>query len=215
MIDDDKTRILKELTVTLEVCGSELSDAALQAILGELDGYGVDPVIAALVRCRRELTGRLSLAAIIERIDDGRPGPEEAWAMLPKDEAETTVITDDMRRAMGPALSLLAIGDHVAARVAFIECYRRGTLQARAEGLPVRWVATLGHDKASRSGVLAEAVRDGRLDIGHALQLCGDSMELQVIANPALQIDGPKGEGREIPQGIKDLIEFAKPKRIE
>jgi hypothetical protein len=51
---------------------------------------------------------------VIERLDDGRPGAEEAWAMVPKDEEESAVITGEMRFAMGVALRLLADGDAIA-----------------------------------------------------------------------------------------------------
>ena len=165
--------LLRDLAITAELCGSDLSEAASRIVLSELEHYDEDAVHGALARCRRELHGRFTLAAIIERLDDGRPGPEEAWGMMPKDEAESALITNEMREAMGAALRLLGDGDHVAARVAFLESYRRKVGEARAARLPVTWSPSLGHDPSGRTGVLIEGVRLGRITAQQALTCAG------------------------------------------
>lgn len=169
--------LLEDLAVTAEICGAELTEAAARVFLAELGGYEPAAVHGALARCRRELHGKLTLAAVIDRLDDGRPGPEEAWSLLPKDEADSAVISSDMRAAMGPALSLLSSGDAVAARMAFLEAYRKRVAVARAEREPLTWFPTLGHDPSGRADVLAEAVTKGRIAIDYARQLAGSASD--------------------------------------
>jgi len=96
-------RVIQELAGTAELCGTELSQAATQIMCAELEGYPEPMVLGALSRLRREHQGRFTLAAIISRMDDGRPGVEEAWAMFPKDESSTVAMTEEMREAMGAA----------------------------------------------------------------------------------------------------------------
>src|SRR3990167_9980819 len=75
-----RSDLLRGVVVTGEVCGTDLSNPAAEVMVRELEQYPIDAVVSALKRCRREVTGRLSLATIIARIDDGHPGAEEAWA---------------------------------------------------------------------------------------------------------------------------------------
>ena len=75
-----KAELLQAIAVTAELTATELSKDAARALADDLDGYPVHAVLNALRACRRELTGRLTLAAVIQRIEDGRPGPEEALA---------------------------------------------------------------------------------------------------------------------------------------
>lgn len=162
--------VLKSIAVTAELAGTQLSEAAARVFAADLAGYPPEQVVAALTRCRRELKGRLTVADVLSRIaeSDGRPGAEEAWAMMPRDEAQSVVMTDEMAAAMGTALPLLRDGDAIAARMAFKEAYQREVQRAREEGRPPRWFASLGHDRSGREGVLREAVQRGRLPAAQA-----------------------------------------------
>lgn len=93
------------------------------------------------------------------------PGPEEAWAMMPRDEAETVVWTAEMQEAFAIASPLLEAGDRVAARMAFIESYRKAVEAATREGKRPRWSVSLGTNKSDHAAVLAEAIRKGRLTV--------------------------------------------------
>jgi len=97
--------------------------------------------------------------------DDGRPGPEEAWAICFRaaDENATVVWTDEMAEAYGACWPILRAGDEVAARMAFKEVYARLLAQARERRMPPRWSATLGHDKAAQDAALLPHVQAGRL----------------------------------------------------
>ena len=56
-------------------------------------------VLKALTRCRREVKGMLTIQDVVSRIDDGRLGVEEAWAMMPFSESQSVVWTEEMAQA--------------------------------------------------------------------------------------------------------------------
>lgn len=164
--------LAKEIAVTAELTGTTMSEGAAEVMATELDAYDRRQVVGALRACRKELKGRLTMAAVLERLDDGRPGPEEAWSMIPMDEAGTTVWTSEMSQAFGVALALIEQGDKVAARMAFRETYNRMVQQARDQRRPVHWMVSLGHDPAGRPGPLARAVEAGRITYDEAQGHC-------------------------------------------
>lgn len=159
----NRADIIKAVAVTAELCGRVMSDAAARVFVADLERYPVPAVLDALTRCRREVRGALTLADVISRLEDGRPGPEEAWALMPVNEGVTVVWTEEMRLAFAAAGRPIARGDLVAARMAFKELYSRLLDHARNAGDPARWSVSLGHDPHGRDGPLIEAMRLGRL----------------------------------------------------
>lgn len=159
--------ILKAVAVTAELTGAELSEAALRVMAGDLGAYPEAAVIRALDRCRKELKSRLTLAAVLERIEeqDGRPGADEAWAIAlgALDEAETVVWTDEMAEAFAVARPVLEARDKVGARVAFRDAYERLVREGRESGKGCKWVASIGHDATRREAALIQAVQRGRV----------------------------------------------------
>lgn len=165
--------LLQAIAVTAELTGTQLSAAAARVMAGDLSHYPEAQVLKALTRCRREVRSRLTIADVVSRLDDGRPGAEEAWAMLPKAESDTAVWTTEMAQAFGVCSSLLD-EDPVAARMAFKEAYVKKVQQARDSGHQVMWSVSLGHDASGREAPLLEAVQLGRLTVNHAKALIPD-----------------------------------------
>lgn len=163
--------LIQALAATAELCGTNLSEAAAKLMLADLSEYDERAVLHALSKCRRELKGRLTLAEIVSRIDDGRPGAEEAWAVLPFDEATSVVWTKEMSDAFWIAQPLIDAGEKIPARMAFKEAYLRLVAEAREHREPVKWTVSLGHDQAGRQPVLAAAVEKGRIAASHARTL--------------------------------------------
>ena len=93
------TSLLKAIAVTAELTGTTQSAAAAEIMAQDLARFPESQVLSALTMCRRELKGRLTIADVIQRLDDGRPGAEEAWAMIPKSEGSTVVWTAEMAHA--------------------------------------------------------------------------------------------------------------------
>ena len=165
------TDLIKAVAVTAELCGRTFSPEAAAVFVGDLAAYPERAVIAALGKCRREVRGMLTIAEVVSRLDDGRPGAEEAWSLMPFDEAQSVVWSDEMSRAFGVCGPLLAVGDRVAARMAFKETYTRLVSEAREGGVPVKWSPSLGHDPRGREAALLAAVDRGQITLEHAREL--------------------------------------------
>lgn len=212
----NKQDLAAALIVTAEVMGSELSTTAAKAMVRELESYPPGAVASALKRCQRELGGRLTLAAILQRIDDGWPAPEAAWALCQpaRDESNTVVWTDEIAQAFGIARELLKQGDHVAARMAFLEDYRESLRAARAESRLPRWWASLGHDRAGRASVVLDAVERRQLTADYARELVAGN----ALAETRLRrLEGRKDDVALQPPdatAIAALVAQAAPKRL-
>jgi len=194
------SQVLEAVAVTAELCGRTFTPAAATMFVSDLEGFSDGAVLKALSRCRREVRGVLTVSDVISRLDDGRPGPEEAWAMLPRDEETTVVWTDEMRAAWAIARPMLEADEDIPARMAFKESYIKEVSEARDNRVPVRWEVSLGHDRDGREQVLTRAVELGRLtseqaktlipsksseaSIGHFL-LTGNSRPLLEATPPA------------------------------
>jgi hypothetical protein len=165
--------LIEAIGATAEIMGTQLQPTSLMVMADDLSGYPLEKVLIALTRCRREITGKLTLAAVIDRLNsnDGRPGADEAWGMIPRNESVSAVLSQDMLTAMGAAQPLLDEGDQVAARMAFKESYNRLITEARNNSIPVQWFPSLGDDKNGREAVVKEAVRLGRVSEVHAQKL--------------------------------------------
>lgn len=153
--------IIQAIAVTAQIYGKTFSEEAARVYAGDLEGYPESSVLTALAKCRRELRYFPTVADILNRIDDGRPGPDEAWAMIPKTEAESVVWTPEMRDAF--AIVRPMMDDLIAARVAFKEAYVKRLQQARDQRTPAQWEPSLGHDKRMHSAILNQALEKGRL----------------------------------------------------
>lgn len=165
------SELYQAIAVTAELTGTTMSEGAARVMASDLSLYPLEQVLGALTRCRKEVRSRLTIADVIQRLEDGRPGPEEAWAMLPKDESSSVVWTREMQQAWAVASGLIAEGETVQARMAFLEHYRTQVQRARDEGVPVNWTPSLGHSPSGRESVLREAVEKGRLTAQHVAGL--------------------------------------------
>lgn len=138
-----------------------LADYDIADVRAALDAHVRDPQRGRFPPVPADVIAQLQAAAE----DDGRPGPEEAWAIARRatDEAATVVWTVEMSQAWAVALPLLGSRDDVGARMAFREAYQRLLAEARAAGTPPRWSASLGWDEQQRAQAIGQAVQLGYL----------------------------------------------------
>lgn len=176
--------VIQILMVMTEMYERAPSKDGARILALDLAEYPQGVVLNALQRCRKEMPRFPTLADIISRIDDGRPGIEEAWAMIPKTEDETVVWTEEMRDAYSVTRSMMS--DPIAARMTFREKYGKLLAEARSSAKPTKWEACLGTDPQQRAGALAEAVRLNRIDRSHARALIPD------LAGTQKQLAGPE-----------------------
>lgn len=179
--------LIKAIAVTAELCGRTFSPEAAAVFVEDLAGFDEQQVMGALRRCRREVRGLLTTQDVVSRIDDGRPGPDEAWAMLPRDEATSVVWTTEMADACSVAKPLLSAGDRAGAAKAFREAYVARVNAARDERRPPEWQVSLGHDIRGREEALQIAVQRNRLTLSQA-QSYGLPLQIQASAGDVLQL---------------------------
>lgn len=148
-----------------EISGRAISPGAAAMMAQDLSGHPPDAVLSALQSCRQELNRFPTVHDIISRIEsrDGRPGAEEAWSMIPKDETGSVVWSDEMSGAYAVAYPLLKSGDEVAARMAFKEKYAAMVKESRGLKQKPQWRMSPGTDKSGRNGAISEALRLGRI----------------------------------------------------
>lgn len=194
--------VVDTLAAMAEIYMVTLNKPAALLMLSDLEGYTEFQIMHALTRCRRELKRFPTVADILERIDDGRPGIEEAWGMVCKDEYSTIVWTEEMRIGYAACAGMIAT-DHVAARMAFKEAYERALNIARSNRVPVRWSVSLGQYVAGREPAIREAVSLGRLTYEQAVTLLPELRD-----DTKLLFFQREGEGaqKQISELIKDMI---------
>ncbi|WP_249976096.1 hypothetical protein [Vreelandella olivaria] len=167
LTDAQHEQVLDLVYATAEVLGQEMRPSVGMLMAEDLSGYPFDEICRALARCRAELHGKLTLAAIIERLPSANAHltGNEAWALAlhSTDEQETVVWTPEIARAFAVAKPVLAGGDKVGARMSFLAAYERELEAVKAEGRQPEWVVSLGHDPQRREIVLNDAVSAGKL----------------------------------------------------
>lgn len=166
------TAVLEAIGVACELTSTSLSAGAIRVMADECTKYPEVQVLGAIRKCCKQVKGRLTLADILTRLEDGRPGPEEAWATVSSsmtNESRTIVWCDEMREAFGIANALS--DDPIASRMAFKEHYAVLVDKAREAGLQPQWCASLGTDKADRERAITEGVKQGRLSADYAKRL--------------------------------------------
>lgn len=171
---DEKSQLVDALCVTAEAMGTTLSAGAAKMMVDDLARFPVSDLVTALRACRHEVSGRLTLAAIMQRVQtaDGRPGKDEAWsiALAGSDQFDTVVMTEEISLAMTAAQPLLNIGDKVGARMAFISAYERLVNDARLQSRPTQWRVSMGFDPQRRVMAIDQAVLMKRLSADAARQ---------------------------------------------
>lgn len=174
MTDSQIANLAGAICATAETLGQTISASAAQMMAEDLADNASGEVAVALRACRRELTGKLTLAAILQRIQaaDGRPGRDEAWsiALASADEFDTVVMTEEIQKAMAAATPILELGDKIGARMAFLSAYDRHMQEARAAGTTAKWTVSLGFDPDRRKIAIENAVRTGLLPAPEAKQ---------------------------------------------
>lgn len=165
--------IAAALDLCIELTQTPFSPAARQAILNELMQHEPQAVLHALHHCSRQHNRPLTLADILNQLDPHRIRDAETWyahiSAAWQDESLTIVVPKiAMDAADENVLHLFRNGDHTGARLAFSQAYHRLHAQATA---PIRWIASLGHDREQRQRALLQAQQKGQLTAEQIRQL--------------------------------------------
>lgn len=167
-------KVIKTLRATVELLGLAMSDDAVELFVEDISGFPDHQVIAALSRCRKEVRGRLTPRDVIDRLEDGRLSPDEAWAQVPKSECDSIVWTNEMAHAWSVAAPAWEAGDRVSAARAFRESYVKAVSFARDQRIPAEWTVSLGTDRQQAFNVVEAAVRNNLISIEMGLTAVPD-----------------------------------------
>lgn len=204
MRDSDKAKFLKMMQATLAVYDKTATTETVGLWWNLLGCYEFADVEQAFGQYLKSAEGRFSPkpASIILIIDamrpDGRPGADEAWAMIPMNEYDSAVMTQEMAEALHIAQPLLNAGDKIAARMSFREAYNRIMDANKRNGIKPSWFPSLGQDKEGRASVLAEAVRLGRIGAEQAAGILPPAQSAELLSGHGVPaIDDKREIGHE------------------
>lgn len=174
MNENEKALFTGKLRATLELYDKFPTEDSLAIWWDDLSIYPLPMVAEAIRRYRASENGKFApkpsdIIAILRQ--DNRPGADEAWAMIPHDDAKTVVWTDEMSEALSIANPLILSGDMIAARMAFKDAYGRLVIEARSNNKQIRWSVCLGFDKNLRNEPIQAALRLGRIKHDYAISL--------------------------------------------
>lgn len=206
-MNDEK--IMQAIAVTAELTGTQLSGDAMYVMGEDLLAYPLDKVLIALERCRRELKGRLTLAAILERIDDGWQSAEEAFNTLVagwESEHLSILTTHTAMHAAESASALFNAGDKYRAGLAFKTAYERIVSEKKAKGIQPDWYVSAGLDKEQLAQLVTEAAATGKITNDYALALLPAGEERMNIEAGNLLTDKQKEEGKARLGNLLNLI---------
>ena len=179
------------MSACMELYGRDvLTDNALRLYWEALIAFSWPLVKAALQEHVRESPYPPKPADLVARLvaRDGRPTPDEAWAiaMRAQDERQTIVWTEEIATAASTAKPILDAGDEVGARRAFIDHYARLVQDARRALRPASWSASLGTEAQMRTAVITHAVMAGRLNRDFARAVLSPPDTTKASQTPAL-----------------------------
>lgn len=206
-MNDEK--IMQAIAVTAELTGTQLSGDAMYVMGEDLLAYPLDKVLIALERCRRELKGRLTLAAILERVDDGWQSAEEAFNTLVagwENEHLSILTTHTAMHAAESASALFNAGDKYRAGLAFKTAYERIVSEKKAKGIQPDWYVSAGLDKEQLAQLVTEAAATGKITNDYALALLPAGEERMNIETRNLLTDKQKEEGKARLGNLLNLI---------
>lgn len=140
---------------------SALASYPLPVVRKALSAHCTDPERGSFTPKPADIIRQIELATG----SDGRPGPEEAWAiaLTSQDEADTVVWSAETAEAFAICRPVLDSSGPISARKTFIEAYERLVAEARSGRMVAEWRVSLGWDMGRRTAVLRKAEVAGLL----------------------------------------------------
>lgn len=146
---------------TIDVYWGLLQHVSIHVLLGAIDAHMRDTTAGTFFPRPADILRQLPSDPKATHLTS-----DEAWslAIAAADERNTVVWSVPMQGAWFVASPIYESGDKVGARMAFKGAYERLVTESKARGEPVRWVVSLGWDKAQRDGVITQALQLGRIE---------------------------------------------------
>ena len=162
--EEAQEQLVVGIAATAEAMGTPLSEATLVVMAGDLVEFPLGDVMEALRRTRREHPGRLTIAAVFERL---RNAPrvmtaDEAWSLClrkePWNEERTCILPRAALVAWYAAADAYRDGDKIGARMAF-----KGAWPAAVAEHGREIAISEGWDREDRDRAIEQAVAEGMI----------------------------------------------------
>jgi len=164
-------KLMETLEYMCELYDKKMTKRALQGLISDISIYDEENLLESLRKCRSTLNHFPTISEIKDRIPGQHPGPNEAWAKMPIHEDDSVVWTKQMKEAFFIALPLIENRDLVAARVTFLEKYKKLLSEAMDKNELPEWELSLGFDKSKRAPAVKEALKLKLIDESKASEL--------------------------------------------
>jgi len=197
MTPNDFTKFADEWLFAHDIAANKSvpSERVTSFVFEMLIAYPIELVIAAIHQhCRTNKFAPVpsDIVSLLET-KNKRPTADEAWSIVPKDDAfgyEKTVIwTQEMAQGWASVCQDYQT-DRVGARMAFKAIYERLCNEAVLMGKPVEWILAIGTDKPHQKAIIERGIAEGKL------------IATQALKEKLLELDPPK-------QTVAGLIEKA------
>jgi hypothetical protein len=168
-------QVVETIFAMADFYGKKLSPVIAQIYLDSLAKYDAQKVVSALQDWFTKMTHFPKVSEIVETIEPagmtGWPEPDAAWAMVPKSENESGVVTSEMLAALREVMWLINEGDIVGACMAYKKIYSDLVKVAKAEKRPINWFLSGGHDHSTRTRALIDGVISKRITLDVATKI--------------------------------------------
>lgn len=213
MIDpSDKPAFAEMLTACCINYGRDATKETLRmwwAQLAEHDIAAVGKAFMAHIRSSSRMPTVFDILDLINASNPAmrRPGADEAWAKVPRSEADSVIWTEETAYAWNIASPLVNPNmvdkpDWIAARMAFKDAYTRAVDAAKANGKPIKWVFAKGYTNDNLLDVVNEAVQLGRITEEEARPLLAEiDYQRPMVAG---LIEGTKGTANQ-EKAVKEI----------
>jgi hypothetical protein len=202
----DNLKAIKKLIVNdADFWNAPMTEGRVNAFAEQLQGFVPEEIYEAQKHFRNEAgRTRMPMPADLKDHMSGFPSAEEMFALLPRSEADSAVVTDEGAIALGACRSLLDAGDFHGARLAFNAAYETAVSEAKRAGKKAKWFASLGFDMLGREKAVLDAIDKNRITVSAALdwvphlQLTEPlQRKLELEGSTRLQIAAPNSEQEE------------------
>jgi len=199
------------LNLAAEYHGADLSDNLMAMYVSELRMFSEEQVGEAWQNYRNFPTNikMPTPAQLKSHMKDGRPSANEAWAMIPWNEEDSVVWSDEMRYAFATAQPLVSEGQKTNAFFAFKEVYEKKVMENRLIGKEPVWSMSPGLSKSGRDAALKEALEKNRITNRQAISI-EPRYQIEEIITQQLESESFKKDSKEKMKAksylVKDLI---------
>lgn len=152
---------------------AQMNEIKLRAFASELDGVSLDDLQASIKFYRRQ-PGRRNMpspADYIAAIPDGHPSVNEAWALIPKNDDDSVIWSEEMRMAYADAAPMVKEGSISNAFFTFKESYEKLVAESKQNRTKPKWSMSPGLDKSGRETAIIKAVEKKRISLELACKI--------------------------------------------